>query len=178
MNKIVIVAVVSFIMLVAIGCRQKEQEQKQQQVTYAPAAPPAQLEIDQMAQAAKMAPKNAHVWINLGNALMDAQRFGEAIDAYGKALALEPKNVPVLVDQGTCYRGVRQFDKAVELYRRALKIDPNFPNGHRNLGVVLAFDLHNKAEGIKEIKRYLELEPNGPDADSARKALQELNSSK
>ncbi len=137
MKKIIVVAVLSFMTLVTIGCQQ--QEQKQQPVTYTPAAPPAQLQIDQMEQAAKMAPKNAQAWINLGNALMDSQRFGEAVDAYEKALALEPKNVNVLVDQGTCYRGVGKFDKAVEQYRKALKIDPNFPNGHRNLGVVLAF---------------------------------------
>lgn len=173
--KKIVVAALSFLMLVTIGCKQQEQEQKQQQLNYSPAA---QLQLDQMEQAAKMAPKNAQAWINLGNALMDAQRFGEAVDAYEKALALEPKNVPVLVDQGTCYRGIGKFDKAVEQFRKALKIDPDFPNGHRNLGVVLGFDLHNKAEGIKEIRRYLELAPSGPDADSARRALQELNSSK
>jgi tetratricopeptide (TPR) repeat protein len=162
--------------LVTIGCRQ--QEQKQQPVNYIPAAPPAQFQIDQMTQAAKMAPKNVQAWINLGNSLMDAQRFGEAIDAYGKALALEPKNVPVLVDQGTCYRGVRQFDKAVEQYRKALKIDPNFPNGHRNLGVVLAFDLNKKPEAVKELNRYLELAPNAPDAGEVRQKIQELKSGK
>lgn len=177
MNRIIVVAVLSFITLVTIGCRQQEQK-PQKPVTYMPAPPPAQFQVDQMEQAAKIAPKNAQVWINLGNAMMDAQRFNEAIDAYGKALALDPKNVPVRVDLGTCYRGVRQFDKAVEQYRKALKIDPSFPNAHRNLGVVLAFDLHNKAEGIKEIKRYLELVPIGPDADSARQVLQELISSK
>jgi tetratricopeptide (TPR) repeat protein len=176
MYKIVVVAVVSFMMLVTIGCRQ--QEQKQQQVNYVPAAPPAQLQIDQMTQAAKMAPKNAQAWINLGNALMDAQRFGEAIDAYEKALALEPKNVPVLVDLGTCYRGVRQFDKAVEQYRKALKIDPNFPNGHRNLGVVLAYDLNKKPEAVKALNRYLEIAPNSPDAGAIRQSIRELESGK
>ncbi len=176
MNKIVVIVVVSFMTLVTIGCRQ--QEQKQQQVTYAPAAPPAQIQIDQMEQAAKMAPKNAQVWINLGNALMDSQRFGEAIDAYEKALALEPKNVNVLVDQGTCYRGVRKFDKALEQYQKALKIDPNFPNGHRNLGVVLAYDLNRKAEAVKEFNRYLELVPNGPEANEVRQTVRELTSGK
>lgn len=176
MKKIIVVAVITFMTLAAIGCRQ--QEQKQQPVNYVPAAPPAQLQIDRLSQAAKMAPKNAQVWINLGNALMDAQRFGEAIDAYGKALALEPKNVPVLVDQGTCYRGVRQFDKAVEQYRKALKIDPNFPNGHRNLGVVLAFDLNNKPEAVKELRRYLELAPQAPDAGEIRQKIQEMTSAK
>jgi tetratricopeptide (TPR) repeat protein len=176
MKKIIVVAVVSFMMLVSIGCRQ--QEQKQKPVTYTPAAPPAQLQIDQMAQAAKLAPKNAQAWINLGDALMDSQRFAEAIDAYGKALVLEPKNVNVLVDQGTCYRGVREFDKAVEQYRKALKIDPNFPNGHRNLGVVLAFDLNKKPEAIKELNRYLEIAPNAPDAGAIKQTVQELMSRK
>ena len=176
MKKFVVVAVVSFMALMAIGC--KQQEQKQQQLNYSPAAPPAQLQFDQMEQAAKMAPKNAQAWINLGNALMDAQRFGEAVGAYEKALALEPKNVPVLVDQGTCYRGIGKFDKAVEQYRKALKIDPNFPNGHLNLGVVLGFDLNRKAEGIKEFNRYLELVPSGPGADSARQALNKLAAEK
>ncbi len=177
MNKIVVVAVMSLMMLVTIGCRQQEQK-KQQQITYTPAAPPAQLQIDQMAQAAKMAPKNSQAWINLGDALMDSQRFAEAIDAYGKALALDPKNVNVLVDQGTCYRGVREFDKAVEQYRKALKIDPNFPNGHRNLGVVLAFDLNKKPEAIKELNRYLEIAPNAPDAGAIKQTVQELMSRK
>lgn len=176
MKKNFVVAALSFLMLATIGC--KQQEQPQPQINYAPASSPALPQFDQLQQATRLTPKNPQAWINLGNTLMDAQRFGEAVDAYEKALALEPKNVPVLVDQGTCYRGVRRFDKAVEQFRKAIKIDPNFPNGHRNLGVVLAFDLNRKAEGIKEFKRYLELVPTGPDADSARKALQELSSSK
>jgi tetratricopeptide (TPR) repeat protein len=176
MKRIVVIAVALLVTLMFIGC--ERQEQKQQQFNYSPAAPPAQLQLDQMEQAAKMAPTNAQAWINLGNTLMDAQRFGEAVEAYSKALALEPKNVPVLVDQGTCYRGIGKFDKAVEQYRKALKIDPNFPNGHLNLGVVLGFDLNRKAEAIKELKRYLELAPSGAGADTARQALNAFSTRK
>jgi len=176
MKKFVVVAVVSFLTLMTIGC--KQQEEKQQQLNYAPAAPPAQLQIDQMEQAAKMAPKNAQAWIDLGNTLMDAQRFGEAVDRYEKALALEPKNMAVLVDQGTCYRGIGKFDKAEEQYRKALKIDPKFPNAHLNLGVVLGFDLNRKAEAIQEFNRYLELVPSGPGADTAREGLNKLSARK
>ena len=174
MKKIVVIAVVSIMTLMAIGCKQQEQKQ-QQQLNYSPSAPPVQSQIDQMEQAAKLAPKNAQSWIDLGNTLMDAQRYGEAVGSYEKALALDPRNVAVLVDQGTCYRGIGKFDKAEEQYRKALKIDPNFPNGHRNLGVVLAYDLHDRAQGIKEFKRYLELVPNAPDADSVRSSIKELS---
>jgi len=173
MKKTAVIMTILFVALMAVGC--KQQEEKQQQVNYIPASPQVLMEADQMQQAARLAPKNPEAWINLGNTLMDSKRFSEAVDAYEKAIALEPKNVNVLVDLGTCYRGTGKFDKAVELYRRALKINPSFPNGHLNLGVVLGFDLHNKAEGVKEIKRFLELAPNGPGADSARLALQELS---
>jgi Flp pilus assembly protein TadD len=160
------------------GCQQKKEEKSQ--INYAPAPAPTQLQtqIDQLQQAAKIAPKNAQAWTRLGDALMDSQRFAEAIDAYDKALALDPKNVNVLVDQGTCYRGAGKFDKAVEQYRKALKIDPKFPNGHRNLAVVLSYDLHNRKEGIKEFQKYLELAPNAPDAETIRQTVRDLSAMK
>ena len=168
------------IILAAVGsfaCKQR-QEQKQQPVVYTPAAPPAQMQIDQYQAAAKQSPKGAPAWINLGDVLMDAQRYTEAIEAYDKALALDPKNVNVLVDQGTCYRGIGKFDKAVELYQKAIKIDPKFPNAHRNLGVVLSVDLRKNAEGAKEFQKYLELQPNAPDAESIRQTVRQLEARK
>ncbi len=159
----------------SFGCQQKKEAQSP--VTYAPPVP-MQNEISQLEQAAKASPKNKDAWINLGNTLMDAQRFNEAIDAYEKALALDPKNVPVRVDLGTCYRGIGKFDKAVEEYRKALKIDPKFPNGHRNLGVVLAYDLHQNKQAIPEFQKYLELSPNAPDAAEIRKMVEMLSMGK
>ena len=113
MKKSAAIASMLFMALGAFGCSQ-DKEQKSQ-VNYTPAtAPTTMMQVDQMQEAAKMAPKDAQAWINLGNAFMDAQRFGEAVDAYQKALALDPKNVNVIVDMGTCYRGTGKFDKAVE----------------------------------------------------------------
>ncbi len=154
MKNIASIMTILFLLLGVLGCQQKKEETSK--VTYAPPAGPSPLEIDQFEQAAKSSPKSKDVWINLGNAMMDAQRYSEAIEAYQKALALDPKNVSVRVDMGTCYRGTRKFDKAVEEYRKALRIDPNFPNGHRNLAVVLGNDLHQNKEAVKEFQKYLE----------------------
>ncbi len=175
MKKIVSIIAVLVIAL-TFGCRQKKEEKSP--LTYTPPPMPTQMEVDRLQQAAKASPKSAEAWINLGNALMDSQRFGEAVDAYEKALALVPNNVPVRVDLGTCYRGIGKFDKAVEEYRKALKIDPNFPNAHRNLGVVLANDLHDKKQAIQEFQKYLELTPNAPDAALIRQTVQNLSSGK
>ena len=171
MKKILILFVI-FAALWAAGCRQK-QEPTQQPGNQAPQAP-SLLQMTLLQEAAKKTPKNPQAWIALGNGMMDSQRFDEAVKAYQKALALQPKNVDVRVDLGTCYRGIGKFDKAVEEYRKALKINPNHPNAHRNLGVVLASDLHKTAEGIKEFQKYLELAPNAPDAEAIRQAIQKM----
>jgi tetratricopeptide (TPR) repeat protein len=167
---------VALVVLGTFGCQQKKEEKSQ--VVYTPPSMPTQLEIEQMQQTAKAAPKNAEAWTHLGDSLMDAQRFPEAIDAYEKALALNPKNVNVLVDQGTCYRGIGKFDKAVEQYRKAIKIDPSFPNAHRNLGVVLSFDLHDNKQALPEFQKYLELMPNAQDAETIRQTIKQLSGGK
>jgi len=108
---------------------------------------------------------------------MDSSRFYEAIDAYQKALALDEKNVNVRVDLGTCYRSVGKPDKAAEEYRKAIAINPNHINAHRNLGIVLAFDLNDKKGAIKEFQEYLRLSPQAPDATQMGQLIEKLRAS-
>jgi tetratricopeptide (TPR) repeat protein len=172
-----ILSIVAMLFIVTTFACQQQKERKQQ--TSPMAVPgPAPLQIEQLQAATRTSPKSAQAWISLGDALMDSRRFSEAVDAYKKGLELDPKNVNARVDLGTCYRGTGQFDKAVEEYRKALKINPNFPTGHRNLGVVLAFDLHQNKEAIKAFQKYLELAPNAPDAVEIRQTIQQLSSAK
>jgi cytochrome c-type biogenesis protein CcmH/NrfG len=119
-------------------------------------------------------PKNIGAWIRLGNNLMDLNRFSEAVEAYQKALALDPKNVDVRVDMGTCYRNIGKPEKAVEEYRKAIALDPNHVNAHRNLGIVLAFNIGDKKQAAKELEEYLRLAPNAPDADQMRREIARL----
>ena len=177
MKKILSIFTLLFIIM-AFGCQQQK-EQKQQTSPVSMAVPgPSPMEIEQLKAATKNSPKNAQTWISLGDALMDSRRFNEAIDAYQKGLELDPKNVNARVDMGTCYRGIGKFDNAVEEYRKAIRIDPNFPTSHRNLAVVLATDLHQNQEAVKEIQKYLELAPNAPDAGEMRQTMQKLSASK
>jgi cytochrome c-type biogenesis protein CcmH/NrfG len=177
MKKTIALLLTTSALLGLVSCRQKEDKN---QIVYTPGAPaaPSLSQIDELQKTAKGAPKNAQAWVQLGNALMDAQRFSEAIDAYNKALAIEPKDVNVLVDLGTCYRGVQRFDQAVAAYRKAIGINPDFPNAHRNLGVVLSYDLHDAGQGVQELKKYLALAPDGPDADMMKQTIQELTKKK
>ncbi len=173
MKNIASIMTVLVLLFSILGCQQQKEEKSQ--TSYMPQTGPSPLELNELEQAVKMSPKSKDVWVNYGNALMDTQHYSEAIEAYQKALALDPKNVSVRVDLGTCYRGVRKFDKAIDEYRKALKIDPNFPNGHRNLAVVLANDVHQPKDAVKEFQKYLEIMPNAPDADEIKQTIKQLS---
>lgn len=122
-------------------------------------------------------PENLSGWINLGNMLMDSGRFSEAVSAYSKALELDPTNVDVRVDMATCYKESGKPLFAEQEYRKAIKLNPNHPNAHRNLGVLLATDLNNKSEAVKEFEKYLSLSPNAPDAGNIFRLISELKNS-
>jgi cytochrome c-type biogenesis protein CcmH/NrfG len=160
------------VVLLITSCQRKEEPKARYQFPTGPVQ--TQDDIKLLEDFVKKEPGNVNAWIRLGNTLMDNRRFAEAADAYQKALAIEPKNVDVRVDLGTCYRNIGKPDIAVTEYKKALEIDPRHLNGHRNLGVVLADDLHDKAQAIKEFEKVLELSPNEPDAVQIRQKVQQL----
>lgn len=159
--------------LSAAACNQQGQQYKGQ-AAYPGAGMRTPAEIRQIEQIAKQAPKNPGGWIMLGNVLMDASRYAEAIDAYQKALALDPKNVDVRVDMGTCYRNSGNPKRAIGEYRKALRRAPNHINANRNIGVVLAYDLNDKKGAAKAFEKYLQLAPFAPDAEQIRQLIETL----
>ena len=169
-----------FIAAVVSGCQQQQGQwgsgkagQGQSPVVAPPAAVMDTGQIRQLESIAKANPKNAAAWTAWGNALMDAQRFSEAIIAYQRSLELEPNNADVRVDMGTCYHAVGQSDKALEEFGKAIKTSPSHPNAYRNAGVVNA-TLGRRAEALKFFEKYLQIVPSGPEAEQIRREVQNL----
>lgn len=158
------------------ACQQKEEPRSHDHLPILPLQ--AQDDLKFIQEVTKNDPGNVNAWIKLGNTLMDAARFNEAIDAYQKALAIDPKNVDVRVDMGTCYRNSGKPDIAVREFKKALEVNPNHVNGHKNLAVVLAYDFGEKAQAIKEFEKTLQLAPNDPDAEQLKLEIQRLKSAK
>jgi cytochrome c-type biogenesis protein CcmH/NrfG len=123
-------------------------------------------------------PKNLNAWIQLGNMMMDASRFSEAVDAYAKALELDPKNVDVRVDMGTCLRNSGKPDLAIKEYKRAIEINPNHAYAHINMGVVLANDKKDYKAAVVELEKGLSLNPNVANAQAIRQEIARLKTLK
>ena len=167
---------VLFVVVSMVGCKQRQEQKEPYQGPTGRMYSPA--DIKHLRDAASGSPESPGGWITLGNALMDSGRFGEAIDAYQNALKRDPNNVNVRVDRGTCYRRVGKPGAAAEEFRKGIEINPNHPNAHRNLGVVLAFDLGKREEAIQEFETYLRLMPNAPDAGQIRQVIRGLKATK
>ena len=177
MKKIIIASVL--VIFAVVGCQKKEEPKQQYDFPSGSAGPVQSMDQEKLLkEALAKDPKNVDAWISLGNMMMDTKRFSEAADAYEKALAIDPKNVDVRVDMGTCYKNMGKPDMAVKVYRKALELNPQHLQAHKNLGIVLAYDLKDTTQAVKEFEAALAIAPNAPDAGQLRQTIQELKASK
>jgi len=138
-----------------------------------PGAMPASPE-DMLRRALAQNPQNTSLQIQLGNVLMDNEKFAEAILVYSKVLETQPENSDVRIDMGICYRRVHDSERAVEEFRKALQYNPNHINGNLNLGVVLYNDLGDAQGALAAWDKFLTLAPNHPSAPMIRQQVAQL----
>jgi tetratricopeptide (TPR) repeat protein len=79
-------------------------------------------------------------WLNfaLGNALLEAQKSGEAVGYYRAALALRPKAGSIYIQLGNAMKDQGRTAEAIACFRKALQLDPKDAMAHSNLGLALA----------------------------------------
>lgn len=82
-------------------------------------------------------PKAAAPWNNLGNVLLQLDRFDEAAQAYRRSAALDPANAGIHNNLGTLHRKRGELKQAEAACRQAIAIDPAFGDVWYNLSQVL-----------------------------------------
>lgn len=69
----------------------------------------------------------------------------------------------------------KRFDDAVDLYGEALKAAPWWPQGYYNRGLLLG-ELEAYTEAIRDLQKYLKLEPNAPNAQAVQTKIYQWES--
>src|SRR5262245_38472136 len=126
----------------------------------------------QLKTAADKNPSDAETRVQLGNLYFDAERYDEATRWYEQALKVDPKNVNASTDLGIAYYYSNQPDRALAQFDRSLELDPKHSKTLLNIGIVRAFGKQDIDGAEKAWKRVLELAPNTPEAEVARKGLE------
>jgi tetratricopeptide (TPR) repeat protein len=96
-------------------------------------------------------------------------KFEEAVRQYR-----EQSVKPVLPEEAWKYKvqaddalQEKRYDDAIDLYEQALKLAPWWPEGHFNRAMMMG-NVEDYYGAVQEMKRYLVLEPNAPDARKAQ----------
>ena len=149
----------------------------------APAAAPAatqqrqtpaldQARVQSLQAAIEKEPRNADNYAQLGNTYFDAEQWTNAIESYERSLKLDPNNPDVSTDLGVSYYYTNRTDEALAQFEQSLKISPNHTKTLLNKGIVLAFGKENLQAAADEWKRVVELAPDSPEGQAARRALE------
>jgi cytochrome c-type biogenesis protein CcmH/NrfG len=123
---------------------------------------------------AEREPGNAEPRVQLGNLYFDAERFDEAIEWYSQALKLAPDDVDVSTDLGVSYYYTNQPDRALAQFEQSLKLQPTHTKTILNVGIVKAFGKQDLEGAEQAWRRVVELSPDSPEGQAARRALDSL----
>jgi tetratricopeptide (TPR) repeat protein len=118
-------------------------------------------------------PNLANAYTNLGNLRYRAGAADDARILYTKAIEVDSCQPEAHYNLGFLEFEDGVLDRARECFERAVELDPTFADAHFNLAMTLyRLDVERTAR-VKLLKKYLELDPEGPWADIARRRLQE-----
>lgn len=116
-------------------------------------------EIFQLEKKTMDNPDDVDSWIKLGNIYFDSNNYDKAINAYNQSLKIIPRNADVLTDLGVMYERSGRPEIAVQNFDRAIEINPRHETSRLNKGVVLLYDLKDRAGALKALEELLKLNP-------------------
>ncbi len=121
-------------------------------------------------------PNNGEAWTQLGHLYFDSDQPQKAINAYTHSLAINPNNADVLTDLGVMYRNNDEPQKAIASFDKAIALNPKHEAARFNKGVVLLYDLKDKAGAIKSWEELVAINPQaaGPNGQSVKEILAEV----
>ena len=132
--------------------------------------------VNALKSVAEKEPNNAKPRVELGNLYFDAERYDDAITWYEQAVKLLPSDPNLSTDLGVCYYYTNQPDKALTRFEASLKVDPKHVKTLLNLGIVRAFGKQDLAGATKAWEQVIAIDPNGPEGQAAKRALDTLKS--
>jgi len=132
--------------------------------------------VNALKSVAEKEPTNVKPRVELGNLYFDAERYDDAITWYEQAVKLSPKDENLSTDLGVSYYYTNQPDKALARFDESLKINPKHTKTLLNLGIVRAFGKQDLAGATNAWEQVIAIDPNGPEGQAAKRALETLKS--
>ncbi|MFH1830877.1 MAG: tetratricopeptide repeat protein [Pseudomonadota bacterium] len=114
----------------------------------------------------------ARVYLYMGIALGELERFEEAMRYFTKASKLDPKNPKIWYNMGVTYAELGRHTKALYAYRKATTLDENLIQAWGNRGVE-AYNTKRYHEAVSSFDSALVLDPGYLDTRSDQRMMYE-----
>ncbi|MFH1665717.1 MAG: tetratricopeptide repeat protein, partial [Candidatus Omnitrophota bacterium] len=99
----------------------------------------------------KYHPKNARLYLNLGNTYYEKGQTDQAIEQYLKSIAINKNYAVAYGNIGSAYLSKKDIDNAEKYISIAIQLQNNYPIAHYNLGII-HFKNKRYKEAIEELK--------------------------
>lgn len=130
--------------------------------------PQAEPSIGDLEAVVRARPDDVEALVALGDALLTANRAGDAAERYKAALELDPNNVPALLGIGTILLAADRPDAAGPVFDRVLAASPDQPDALLYRAVArLRLEGTTTDQVRADVARFLEVAP----ADDPRRAM-------
>jgi tetratricopeptide (TPR) repeat protein len=122
---------------------------------------------------------------NLADADSKVGKADDAVKAYEQAAVLFPTNAAqYYYNMGAVYTNAHRIDEAITAFDKSIAADPTKADAYYQKGVNLIGKATNDASGkviavpgtAEALNKYLELQPNGPNAEAAKGMLEYIGS--
>ena len=114
--------------------------------------------LNETNKALSIKPNNADDYHNMGIALQEQSKLGEAIEAYRKAIAIKPDYVNAYYNMGIALQEQSKLGEAIEAYRKAIAIKPDYVNAYYNMGIAL-LEQSKLGEAIEAYRKAIAIKP-------------------
>ncbi len=140
--------------------------------------------LDAYKKALAINPNEAALYNQLGNIYGAEKKIPEATEALNKAAQLDPAMAAKAnFNMGANLVNSGNSDQAADFFKKAIAADPNYADAHYQYGICLMgkASVDSKTGKVtpppgtaEEFQKYLELKPDGPNAQSAKDMLASL----
>lgn len=113
-------------------------------------------------RAIELNPNYSRAYHWYGILLANQARLEDSLRYAEDAVRLDPLSAILQINLGKSREALGQFDDALAAYQKAVDIDPNLGRAHYNVGALHAFGHGRLDEGLPEIERAVQLDPDNP----------------
>ena len=131
-------------------------------------------------QKAAMLQPSPAIYQNMGNAYAAMGKKEKAQKSYTKAVEMSAGVDPsaaaaTYFNMAVGHINSQETQKATEALHKAIEADPGYAEAYYQLGIILSGDMKAILQAVEHLKKYLELAPEGPNAEMARLLVEGLS---